>query len=201
MHNEDNGPSTHFGYRTVNTGDKERLVADVFHSVAGRYDLMNDLMSLGIHRLWKACALQMSAVRPGHSVLDLAGGTGDLALKFSQLVGPEGQVVLADINDSMLRAGRDRLTDKGAIGTVRYAQANAECLPFADNSFDLVTMAFGLRNVTHKDRALASILRVLRPGGRLLVLEFSPPPQCTAGQGVRCLVLQCPAPDGPHGRR
>ncbi|MCY4471578.1 MAG: bifunctional demethylmenaquinone methyltransferase/2-methoxy-6-polyprenyl-1,4-benzoquinol methylase UbiE [Kistimonas sp.] len=175
MHNEDSGPNTHFGFRTVNAGDKDRMVADVFHSVAGRYDLMNDLLSLGIHRLWKRCALQMSAVRPGHKVLDLAGGTGDLALKFAQLVGPEGQVVLADINDSMLRAGRDRLTDKGAIGAVRYVQANAQCLPFADNSFDLITMAFGLRNVTHKSLALLSMLRVLRPGGRLLVLEFSKP--------------------------
>ena len=169
------GDKTHFGYKTVETQDKEKLVADVFHSVASRYDLMNDLMSMGIHHVWKRFTLEMSAVRKGQKVLDIAGGTGDLALKFSEIVGAEGQVILADINDSMLRVGRDKLTDKGAVGNIEYVQANAECLPFADNTFDLVTIAFGLRNVTDKDSAIRSMLRVLRPGGRLLILEFSKP--------------------------
>ena len=167
--------STHFGYQTVDRSEKADKVAGVFHSVAAKYDLMNDIMSAGIHRIWKRFTLELSGVRPGHSVLDIAGGTGDLAAKFSKLVGPEGQVVLADINDSMLRVGRDKLTDLGIIGNIEYAQANAECLPFSDNSFDCITIAFGLRNVTDKDAALRSMLRVLKPGGRLLVLEFSKP--------------------------
>jgi len=167
--------TTHFGYQQVPTGQKAAKVAEVFHSVAAKYDLMNDLMSLGIHRLWKRYTIEMSGVRRGHRVLDIAGGTGDLAAKFSELVGPEGQVVLADINDSMLKVGRSRMVDRGIIGNIQYAQANAECLPFPDNHFDLITIAFGLRNVTDKDKALASMFRILKPGGRLLVLEFSKP--------------------------
>lgn len=167
--------TTHFGYKTVNVEDKVGMVAGVFHSVAAKYDIMNDLMSAGIHRVWKRFTIEVSGVRKGNAVLDLAGGTGDLTAKFSRLVGPEGKVVLADINDSMIRVGRDKLTDLGVVGNVEYVQANAECLPFDDNSFDVVTIAFGLRNVTDKDAALRSILRVLKPGGRLLVLEFSHP--------------------------
>ena len=168
--------TTHFGYKQVNVEEKAGKVAEVFHSVAANYDLMNDLMSAGIHRLWKRVAIQMSGVRPGHSVLDIAGGTGDLAAKFSRIVGPEGTVVLADINDSMLKVGRDRLVDRGITDNVRFSQADAQHLPFPDNSFDVITIAFGLRNVTDKDMALRSMLRVLKPGGKLLVLEFSKPP-------------------------
>lgn len=167
--------TTHFGYQTIDESEKAARVADVFHSVAARYDLMNDLMSGGIHRLWKRFTIELSGVRPGNRVLDIAGGTGDLARKFSRLVGPEGEVVLADINESMLKVGRDRLLDLGVAGNVRFVQADAEALPFPDNHFDCITIAFGLRNVTHKDRAIASMLRVLKPGGRLLVLEFSKP--------------------------
>ncbi len=169
------GDTTHFGYETVQTGEKVSKVAEVFHSVAGKYDLMNDLMSMGVHRIWKRLTIEKSGVRRGHSVLDLAGGTGDLTAKFSTMVGDSGQVVLGDINDSMLKVGRERLLDKGIVGNVEYVQANAECLPFPDNSFDCITMAFGLRNVTDKDAALASMFRVLKPGGRLLILEFSKP--------------------------
>ena len=167
--------STHFGYKTVEREQKAAMVAGVFHSVAARYDIMNDLMSAGIHRLWKRFTIELSGVRNGHQVLDIAGGTGDLAAKFCKIVGPEGCVVLADINESMLRVGRDKLTDLGIVGNIEYAQANAEALPFPDNSFDCITIAFGLRNVTDKDAALRSMLRVLKPGGRLLVLEFSKP--------------------------
>ena len=167
--------TTHFGYQTVATEEKQAKVADVFHSVAAKYDIMNDLMSFGIHRLWKRVTIDMSGVRPGNKVLDLAGGTGDLTRKFSKIVGPTGKVILADINSSMLNVGRDRLTDQGYVGNVEYVQANAECLPFEDNSFDVITIAFGLRNVTDKDAALRSMTRVLKPGGRLLVLEFSKP--------------------------
>lgn len=165
--------TTHFGYRDVPRREKENLVAGVFHSVAGKYDIMNDLMSMGVHRIWKRFTIELSAVRSGHKVLDIAGGTGDLTTRFSRLVGPEGTVVLADINDSMLKVGRDKLLDKGLANNIEYVQANAECLPFPDNTFDCITIAFGLRNVTNKDKALASMLRVLKPGGRLLVLEFS----------------------------
>jgi demethylmenaquinone methyltransferase/2-methoxy-6-polyprenyl-1,4-benzoquinol methylase len=168
--------TTHFGYKQVNVEEKAGKVAEVFHSVAGNYDLMNDLMSGGIHRLWKRVTIEMSGVRPGHSVLDIAGGTGDLAAKFSRIVGPEGTVVLADINDSMLKVGRDRLVDRGITDNVRFSQADAQYLPFPDNTFDVITIAFGLRNVTDKDMALRSMLRVLKPGGKLLVLEFSKPP-------------------------
>jgi demethylmenaquinone methyltransferase/2-methoxy-6-polyprenyl-1,4-benzoquinol methylase len=168
--------TTHFGYKQVNVEEKAGKVAEVFHSVAGNYDLMNDLMSGGVHRLWKRVTIEMSGVRPGHNVLDIAGGTGDLAAKFSRIVGPEGTVVLADINDSMLKVGRDRLVDRGITDNVRFSQADAQYLPFPDNTFDVITIAFGLRNVTDKDMALRSMLRVLKPGGKLLVLEFSKPP-------------------------
>ncbi|MBU2880599.1 bifunctional demethylmenaquinone methyltransferase/2-methoxy-6-polyprenyl-1,4-benzoquinol methylase UbiE [Psychrosphaera sp. B3R10] len=168
---------THFGYQTVDKNDKQNLVANVFHSVAAKYDIMNDLMSMGIHRVWKRFTIDASAVRPGNKVLDLAGGTGDLTRKFSEIVGENGQVVLADINDSMIKVGREKLENLGVVGNVEYIQANAEALPFADNTFDIVTIAFGLRNVTDKDAALKSIYRVLKPGGRLLVLEFSKPNQ------------------------
>lgn len=167
--------TTHFGYQTVDKKEKEGLVADVFHSVAAKYDVMNDFMSFGIHRLWKRFTIDASGVRPGQKVLDLAGGTGDLSGKFSELVGPTGQVILADINDSMLRVGQEKLRNKGIVGNINYVQANAEALPFADNTFDIITIAFGLRNVTDKDKALRSMYRVLKPGGRLLILEFSKP--------------------------
>ena len=167
--------TTHFGYKTVDSKDKVKMVAGVFHSVAAKYDIMNDLMSGGVHRLWKRFTVELSGVRPGNKVLDIAGGTGDLAAKFSRLVGTNGKVVLADINDSMLTVGREKLTNKGIVGNIEYVQANAECLPFPDNYFDCITIAFGLRNVTDKDAALRSMNRVLKPGGRLLVLEFSKP--------------------------
>ncbi len=170
-----NENTTHFGYEKVAVEDKVQKVAGVFSSVASSYDVMNDLMSFGIHRLWKRFTIDLSGVRQGQKVLDLAGGTGDLTARFSKLVGNEGQVVLADINEAMLRVGRDKLTDMGLINNIEYTQANAECLPFPDNYFDCVTIAFGLRNVTNKDAALVSILRVLKPGGRLLILEFSKP--------------------------
>ena len=167
--------TTHFGYQRVNKSDKAGRVADVFHSVAAKYDIMNDLMSGGVHRLWKRYTIEMSAVRSGQAVLDIAGGTGDLSYQFSRLVGPQGRVVLADINDSMLKVGRDKLTDRGVAGNIAYCQADAQYLPFPDNTFDCITIAFGLRNVTDKDLGLASMQRVLKPGGRLLVLEFSKP--------------------------
>lgn len=169
------GETTHFGYQTVRTEEKAQKVAHVFHSVAQKYDLMNDIMSFGIHRLWKRFAIQISGVRRGQHVLDIAGGTGDLAKVFSREVGKTGRVVLSDINQSMLDVGRDRLIDAGCTN-VDFILANAETLePFADNSFDLVTISFGLRNVTDKDAALEAMYRVLKPGGRLLVLEFSKP--------------------------
>jgi demethylmenaquinone methyltransferase/2-methoxy-6-polyprenyl-1,4-benzoquinol methylase len=166
---------THFGFKQVAKEQKESMVADVFHSVAAKYDVMNDLMSLGIHRIWKRYTIDCSGIRPGQKVLDLAGGTGDLAAKFSRIVGETGHVTLADINHSMLMVGKEKLTNMGIMSNLNYVQANAEALPFPDNHFDLVTMAFGLRNVTEKSNALASIFRVLKPGGRLLVLEFSKP--------------------------
>ena len=168
-------PTTHFGFQDVPESQKADKVAEVFHSVAAKYDLMNDVLSGGLHRLWKRFTIELSSVRPGNRVLDIAGGTGDLTRKFSSIVGPTGEVVLADINDSMLKVGRDRLLDKGVAGNVQFVQADAEKLPFPDNHFDVVTIAFGLRNVAHKDEALRSMLRVLKPGGRLLVLEFSKP--------------------------
>ncbi len=167
--------TTHFGYRQVEPDEKAGLVRNVFDSVANRYDLMNDLMSLGIHRLWKRFAIELAGIRPGQRVLDLASGTGDLVLHYVDLVGPNGLVVMSDINLNMLNLGRDRLLDRGSPATLSYAQIDAEQLPFADHSFDRVSIAFGLRNVTHKERALAEMERVLRPGGRALVLEFSHP--------------------------
>lgn len=163
--------TTHFGFSQVPVHEKVRHVAQVFDSVATKYDLMNDLMSLGIHRLWKRFAVELAAVRPGQQILDLAGGTGDLASQFASLVGSQGQVILADINASMLQVGRERFLNRGVI--VEYAQVNAEMLPFAKNTFDIVSMAFGLRNVTDKEKALASILSVLKPGGKAIILEFS----------------------------
>lgn len=164
---------THFGFKEVPTGEKAKLVREVFDSVANKYDLMNDLMSMGIHRVWKRIAIQLSHVRYGETVLDLAGGTGDMTSLYQKRVGAAGRVVLSDINAAMLRRGRDRLIDEGVIGNVSYAQIDAEKLPFRDNQFDCVCIAFGLRNVTHKDEALRSIHRVLRPGGRAIILEFS----------------------------
>jgi demethylmenaquinone methyltransferase/2-methoxy-6-polyprenyl-1,4-benzoquinol methylase len=164
---------THFGFKEVPTGEKAKLVREVFDSVANKYDLMNDLMSMGIHRVWKRIAIQLSHVRYGETVLDLAGGTGDMTSLYQKRVGAAGRVVLSDINAAMLRRGRDRLIDEGATGNVSYAQIDAEKLPFRDNQFDCVCIAFGLRNVTHKDEALRSIHRVLRPGGRAIILEFS----------------------------
>lgn len=167
--------TTHFGFKSVPKEQKVAMVADVFHSVAAKYDIMNDVMSMGIHRLWKRFTIDCSGVRPGQQVLDLAGGTGDITALFSKRVGPSGKVVLADINESMLNVGRDKLRDLGLVTNIEFVQANAEALPFADNSFDIVSIGFGLRNVTDKDAALRSIFRVLKPGGRLLVLEFSKP--------------------------
>jgi demethylmenaquinone methyltransferase/2-methoxy-6-polyprenyl-1,4-benzoquinol methylase len=167
--------TTHFGYQTVPEEEKQQRVRGVFDSVADKYDVMNDLMSFGIHRLWKRYTLDLTGLRRGQRALDLAGGTGDLAKRMAGMVGPSGEVVLSDINATMLGVGRQRLTDAGVLNNIHYVQANAECLPFPDNHFDCVTMAFGLRNVTHKDWALQSIARILKPGGRLLVLEFSKP--------------------------
>lgn len=164
-----------FGFSQVPKSEKEKLVANVFHSVAAKYDLMNDLMSFGIHRLWKKFTIDYSGVRKGQYVLDLAGGTGDFSAKFSHLVGANGKVVLSDINQSMLDVGKEKLQNLGIVGNIEYVQANAEALPFPDNYFDCVVISFGLRNVTNKDKALKSIFRVLKPGGRLLVLEFSKP--------------------------
>jgi demethylmenaquinone methyltransferase/2-methoxy-6-polyprenyl-1,4-benzoquinol methylase len=167
--------TTHFGYQTVAVDEKVRRVRGVFDSVAGRYDLMNDLMSGGLHRLWKRFTIEQAAVRRGQTVLDLAGGTGDLAGRFASQVGSSGHVVLADINASMLQQGRRRLIDAGVAGNLSIAQVDAENLPFADASFDCIAIAFGLRNVTEKETALTSMLRVLKPGGKLLILEFSKP--------------------------
>ncbi len=163
--------TTHFGFKTVNESEKAQKVADVFHSVASRYDLMNDVMSAGMHRLWKIFAIEQSGVKEGSRVLDVAGGTADLSLAFAKRVGKSGQVVLTDINSSMLTVGRDRLLDQGYA--MPATQCDAEKIPFKDNYFDCVTVAFGLRNMTHKDVALSEMYRVLKPGGRLLVLEFS----------------------------
>jgi len=170
-----NDKTTHFGYEDVAWDEKQGKVAGVFHSVAQKYDVMNDLMSMGIHRLWKRLTIELSGVRQGQRVLDIAGGTGDLAAKFSRLVGPAGEVVLADINESMLKVGRDRLADRGVAGNIQFVQANAQHLPFPNDHFDCITIAFGLRNVTDKEEALASMYRVLKPGGQVMVLEFSKP--------------------------
>ena len=166
-------PTTHFGFRDVPVDEKRKLVGEVFSSVASRYDLMNDLMSLGIHRLWKRYFVATSGVRRGDRVLDLAGGTGDIAALLYPRVGEDGEIVVGDINPDMLRVGRDRLTDRGLVRGLSFMQMDAEALPFPDASFDLVTIAFGLRNVTNKQQALDEMCRVLKVGGRALVLEFS----------------------------
>ena len=173
MTTTDSTASTHFGYETVAEGDKAARVREVFDSVATRYDLMNDLMSAGMHRAWKAFTIAVSGVRPGHRVLDIAAGTGDLSRAFARKVGPQGMVVMSDINGAMLRTGRDRLLDGGTI--IPALLCDAEQIPFPDAQFDVISVAFGLRNMTHKDRALREMYRVLKPGGKLLVLEFSKP--------------------------
>lgn len=167
--------TTHFGYQTVAWQEKENKVREVFHAVAKNYDVMNDVMSLGVHRLWKKLTIELSQARPGQSVLDCAGGSGDLTRLLCKKVGATGQVVLADINHAMLRVGRDRLMNEGLFQTIEVIQANAENLPFADNQFHIITMAFGLRNVTDKDAALRSMFRVCKPGGKIMILEFSKP--------------------------
>ena len=166
---------THFGYKNVPLDEKAEHVRGVFDSVATRYDIMNDLMSAGLHRLWKRHTIDQAGARPGHVILDLAGGTGDLAVRFAREVGPTGHVVLADINAAMLEQGRQRLVDAGQAGNWTIAQVDAQQLPFADAAFDRVTIAFGLRNITDKAVALQSMFRVLKPGGKLLILEFSKP--------------------------
>lgn len=165
--------ATDFGFQRVSSAEKTRRVAEVFSNVAGSYDLMNDLMSLGIHRLWKRQAVHIAQVRPGARILDLAGGTGDMTVLFKDRLGGDGEIVVADINESMLVEGRSRLIDEGLVDGVNYVRANAEQLPFHDNSFDCICMAFGLRNVTHKDRALESIRSKLKYGGSVIILEFS----------------------------
>ena len=171
----DNSETTHFGFQQVPLPEKAAKVANVFRSVVDSYDVMNDVMSLGIHRLWKRFAIDLSAIRPGHRVLDIAGGTGDLSLKYAAKVGDEGEVILTDINGAMLNKGRDRLIDTGVTGNIKYVQANAECLPFVDNYFDCISIAFGLRNVSRIEVALSSMYRALKPGGRVIILEFSKP--------------------------
>lgn len=177
MEKEDNKSNedgtTHFGYRDVAVQDKAGLVRDVFDSVATKYDLMNDLMSMGVHRLWKRHFIAISGIQPGQRVLDIAGGTGDITALMSKQVGPQGSVVLSDINQSMLAVGRQRMEDRGLAGNIEYSLANAEKLPFADAEFDAATIAFGLRNVTDKPAALREMFRVLKPGGRAMILEFS----------------------------
>ncbi len=170
---KDGQKTTHFGYREVPVEEKTGLVHEVFDSVASKYDLMNDMMSLGVHRIWKRDFVANSGVRLGHRVLDLAGGTGDIATLLSKRVGKNGHVVLSDINEAMLEVGRQRLEDRGICANVSYSLANAESLPFGDGEFDAATIAFGLRNVTDKDAALSEMYRVLRPGGKALILEFS----------------------------
>jgi demethylmenaquinone methyltransferase/2-methoxy-6-polyprenyl-1,4-benzoquinol methylase len=165
--------TTHFGYQSIPTDEKVEKVASVFHSVANRYDLMNDLMSFGLHRIWKHLAIAKCALKPHHVVLDLAGGTGDLTRAIARKLNHTGSVTLADINASMLNKGRESLLDAGIVSPVNFAQANAEMLPFSNNSFDCITMAFGLRNVTTKEYALKEMFRVLKPGGRVVILEFS----------------------------
>lgn len=166
---------THFGYKQVDADKKAGLVADVFSSVASKYDVMNDVMSFGVHRLWKKIAMGHTGLKKGQRALDVAGGTGDLTVYMSEQVGPTGEVIISDINPDMLEQGRRRLIDKGIAGNIKFVEANAEELPFEENTFDCVTIAFGLRNVTDKDKALRSMYHVLKPGGRLLVLEFSKP--------------------------
>jgi demethylmenaquinone methyltransferase/2-methoxy-6-polyprenyl-1,4-benzoquinol methylase len=167
--------STHFGYQSIPTSSKTTRVGQIFQSVAHRYDVMNDLMSFGLHRFWKRLAVARANVRPHHKILDLAGGTGDLTAGLAKYLNAEGQIILADINEAMLTKGRARLIDKGIFQSIQWVQANAEQLPFPDSYFDCITMAFGLRNVTYKDKALAEMVRVLKPGGRTIILEFSKP--------------------------
>ena len=167
--------TTHFGFEQVPTGQKEKRVAGVFSSVAGKYDIMNDIMSLGTHRIFKRFTVELSGVRKGHTVLDLAGGTGDFTKLFSKIVGDSGKAYLTDINDAMLRVGRDRLIDAGIVGNVEYIQANGEQLPYPDNFFNCITIGYGIRNFTNKEKALVELYRVLKPGGRFLILEFSTP--------------------------
>lgn len=172
---KESSKTTHFGFEQVAEHEKADRVREVFRSVAPKYDLMNDLMSFGLHRLWKRFTIEQAQVRSGQIVLDVASGTGDLAKAFAPLVGPSGKVIMTDINEAMLSVGRDRLIDQGIIGNVEWVQADAENLPFAENYADCITIAFGLRNVTNKDKALRSMYRVLKPGGKLLILEFSKP--------------------------
>lgn len=167
--------TTHFGFSSVSWDEKEKKVAEVFHSVAKNYDVMNDLMSLGIHHLWKRYTVELSKVRPGQTVLDLAGGSGDLTRLLAKKVGDTGRVVLADINSAMLQVGRNRLLDAGLYNNIDFVQGNAQYLPFAENSFHCITIGFGLRNVTDKEEALRSMYRVCKPGGKVMVLEFSTP--------------------------
>lgn len=175
MKKQCNNNKTHFGFTQVPVNEKVHLVANVFHSVAEKYDVMNDLMSFGIHRLWKKMAIDLLGVHKGQVILDIAGGTGDLTAKISEKIGKTGKIILSDINSSMLSVGRDRMIDKRIFENIAFAQANAEILPFADNTFDRLIIGFGLRNVTDKDAALRSMYRVLKPGGRALILEFSKP--------------------------
>ncbi|HEV2523805.1 MAG TPA: bifunctional demethylmenaquinone methyltransferase/2-methoxy-6-polyprenyl-1,4-benzoquinol methylase UbiE [Gammaproteobacteria bacterium] len=165
--------TTHFGYQSIPTDQKTERVGSIFRSVANRYDVMNDLMSFGLHRFWKRLAIARCNIRPHHTVLDLAGGTGDLTRQLAKLLGKEGLIVLADINEAMLTKGRERLINAGSIQPIAFTQANAECIPFANNSFDRIICAFGLRNVTHPNKALAEMSRVLKPGGQVMILEFS----------------------------
>ena len=167
--------TTHFGFQSVDWDEKEKKVAAVFQSVAHNYDRMNDVMSFGIHHLWKRFTVELSQVRAGNKVLDLAGGSGDLTRLLSRKVGPQGQVILVDINNAMLQTGRNRLLNEGLLNNIDYVQANAEMLPFANNSLHCITMGFGLRNVTDKEKALRSMFQVCKPGGKLLILEFSTP--------------------------
>lgn len=175
MLDDEQKSTTHFGFQEVPLAEKAKLVAEVFHSVAPKYDVMNDLMSLGLHRLWKQFTVDKAGVKPGHIVLDVASGTGDLAKLLAKRIGKTGKIILTDINEAMLNIGRDRLADAGILKNVDYVQADAENLPFADNEFDRITVAFGLRNMTNKNLALRSMFRVLKPGGKLLILEFSHP--------------------------
>lgn len=175
MSSESDQKTTHFGYRNVPLNEKANLVANVFRSVATNYDLMNDVMSFGMHRLWKRFTIAKADLHPGNIVLDVASGTGDLAIAFAKIVGANGKVIMTDINEAMLQVGRERVEDAGIIGNIECIQANAEQLPFQKNYFDCITIAFGLRNVTNKAAALKSMYNTLKPGGKLLILEFSQP--------------------------
>jgi demethylmenaquinone methyltransferase / 2-methoxy-6-polyprenyl-1,4-benzoquinol methylase len=181
-HSTSDEPRTHFGFEEVPWSHKKEKVAEVFHSVAERYDIMNDVMSMGLHRLWKHFALSQTGLRTGMRALDCAGGTGDLAYGLAKQVGPTGQVILSDINSSMLEMGREKLENRGLLAPLSYAQIDVEQIPYPNDSFDCITIGFGLRNVTDKDRALREMFRCLKPGGRLLVLEFSKPQSKTLGK-------------------